>query len=447
MKGYTEELDATDIEFAHMGHEPDELFNASLEKLCRTEGEKEFLRRMACEDDPKGRSSGAIAKRLEELCEGCDIDKKRQYELLTARRDALAKSVKGYKTLMVYLDRLRDFSLDLRIRGNTTAEDRVKKASELLPDLCPIVYPRRYKRPEGYCSPSALLIPAANAVAAATGVKDEFHHLFSETLRKQLHPRCEPHLFLVGKLTELRVPTYFVGQKMAEAIAQTDLPGDFSLTELQWPMDALMFQIPREVVKCPGSSIVSIAVGKITAGAHWIRGFTYEGRYRDMLTIPKYAIGLDECHILAVAETGQSYFWKCPLGEASVLQSSQTDGASIFADTTPDEMEFIKNDLPVLGLQLILCMIACPERVERGQILMSPKRRRGVVLQTALWHPNFFGRTYSPKRHERKDDDEKEPGWTVRMHWRRGHYRRQRYGEHNALSKVIWIEPVLVNAT
>jgi hypothetical protein len=33
---------------------------------------------------------------------------------------------------------------------------------------------------------------------------------------------------------------------------------------------------------------------------------------------------------------------------------------------------------------------------------------------------------------------------TVRMHWRRGHWRMQPYGEHRSLRKRIWIKPMLV---
>ena len=34
---------------------------------------------------------------------------------------------------------------------------------------------------------------------------------------------------------------------------------------------------------------------------------------------------------------------------------------------------------------------------------------------------------------------------TTKTHWRRGHFRQQRYGEGYSKSKLIWIEPVLVN--
>jgi hypothetical protein len=37
-------------------------------------------------------------------------------------------------------------------------------------------------------------------------------------------------------------------------------------------------------------------------------------------------------------------------------------------------------------------------------------------------------------------------GRSPRVHFRRGHLRRQRYGEGRALSKLVWIKPILVNA-
>lgn len=36
-------------------------------------------------------------------------------------------------------------------------------------------------------------------------------------------------------------------------------------------------------------------------------------------------------------------------------------------------------------------------------------------------------------------------GRSVSAHWRRGHFRNQRYGEKLSLSKIVWIQPVLVN--
>src|SRR5271157_5756644 len=36
------------------------------------------------------------------------------------------------------------------------------------------------------------------------------------------------------------------------------------------------------------------------------------------------------------------------------------------------------------------------------------------------------------------------PGVSPRMHWRRGHWRAQLYGERHLLRKLIWIEPTLV---
>lgn len=40
----------------------------------------------------------------------------------------------------------------------------------------------------------------------------------------------------------------------------------------------------------------------------------------------------------------------------------------------------------------------------------------------------------------------REDGRTVRMHWRRGHYRMQRHGPGNALQKLIFLQPMLIGA-
>ena len=39
-----------------------------------------------------------------------------------------------------------------------------------------------------------------------------------------------------------------------------------------------------------------------------------------------------------------------------------------------------------------------------------------------------------------------EPHHSLRPHWRRGHFRRIRYGEQLSEHRLVWIRPVLVNA-
>ena len=104
------------------------------------------------------------------------------------------------------------------------------------------------------------------------------------------------------------------------------------------------------------------------------------------------------------------------------------------------DVEFL-NVLADIGLRLILYMIARPDEIEKAQ-LVSPgitKKRKDLK---EVWTPNFLGRNYSLRGLNNMDN----PRHSPRMHWRRGHYRNQPYGDHMSLKKLIWIEPTIVGA-
>lgn len=83
----------------------------------------------------------------------------------------------------------------------------------------------------------------------------------------------------------------------------------------------------------------------------------------------------------------------------------------------------------------IYAMSARPEYVEGGE-------RSGVhkKSQSEIWTPNVVGRKYAVKSHTFSH----ERTGSVRLHWRRGHFRQQAYGIGRLQHKVIWIEPMMV---
>ena len=54
---------------------------------------------------------------------------------------------------------------------------------------------------------------------------------------------------------------------------------------------------------------------------------------------------------------------------------------------------------------------------------------------------NYIGNTYKKSVNRNTDT----PNKNVSPHWRRGHWRNQRYGEKLVEKKLIWIKPVIVN--
>jgi hypothetical protein len=87
---------------------------------------------------------------------------------------------------------------------------------------------------------------------------------------------------------------------------------------------------------------------------------------------------------------------------------------------------------------IILVMLARPTLVERNA---RPIKR--TKKGSEIWRPNVIGRQY---RIIRERAPEYGSGISPRMHWRRGHWRNQAYGEQFGLRREIWIEPILVNA-
>jgi hypothetical protein len=94
-------------------------------------------------------------------------------------------------------------------------------------------------------------------------------------------------------------------------------------------------------------------------------------------------------------------------------------------------------------LKVVLALTARPELVEASTLMRPAKVRNGETIRDALWSPVILGRnyrlTYDPSVNRAHVGSK-------RMHWRRGHYRNQRHGLGFSLVKLIWIEPVLVNA-
>lgn len=78
-------------------------------------------------------------------------------------------------------------------------------------------------------------------------------------------------------------------------------------------------------------------------------------------------------------------------------------------------------------------------RTEPGQTA-AKKTQHG----TEFWYPNVIGRSYQIVR--QVSGATGESGISPRMHWRRGHWRKQPYGPQQSLRRDQWIEPMLVAA-
>lgn len=101
-----------------------------------------------------------------------------------------------------------------------------------------------------------------------------------------------------------------------------------------------------------------------------------------------------------------------PLGSTGVFEGARP---YLGADVST---EWIINTVPGM-LELAMASLGAPAGLNVGLLMLMLSRARLRAQETARG---------------------------VRPHWRRGHFRRIRYGEQRSESRFGWIKPVLVNA-
>lgn len=104
----------------------------------------------------------------------------------------------------------------------------------------------------------------------------------------------------------------------------------------------------------------------------------------------------------------------------------------------PFESKGSESDTERWVFNTIYAMAARPEYVEGGERV---GRRKGA--ESEIWTPNIVGRKYAVKSHTFSKDRI----GSVRLHWRRGHFRQQAFGIGRLQHKTIWIEPMMVGGS
>ncbi len=100
-------------------------------------------------------------------------------------------------------------------------------------------------------------------------------------------------------------------------------------------------------------------------------------------------------------------------------------------------------------------LLALPHPVRVDAALGEPNET-GLFTALGLWeavqpylgdeHLRLHPDRPDPVPAARRRDRHREPYGSLRPHWRRGHFRRIRFGEQLSESRLGWIRPVLVKA-
>lgn len=219
-------------------------------------------------------------------------------------------------------------------------------------------------------------------------------------------------------LVKSRVPTFHVSKSLLDSVTLSDPLAGVNWKDQQLPFPAGIFLLPSREPDLP-------------AWLGWCRVrpgdvISIPGRWRPMAC----PAGADEFLVFAGA---------CPSGVYSdtFIIACGPDG-SFKTDSVIRGVPNRFNYGEIVGTttSLLLAMLARPELVER-----DGKRVRTIKNGPAReeWTPNWIGRTYRVQRAEGGGTHN-----SPRLHWRRGHYRRQACGTGRKDHRIIWIEPHIV---
>lgn len=366
------------------------------------------------------------------------------------------------------------------------------------PDLFGKCSPRRIVPPYGYPHPR----DQAGLLYAYLCFHDEEHG------DDEFKARIRPYALAASGICKHQTPVFFVQDDFIRACLATEPPEGMTLADVKLPMPAftisLSWEIQREIFGgfwIPFIQVADLPIGKYDL----VNGASMENPIHEFV-VQGSAFKNDGKHtpveFSGTAPVTQTIKETLRNNEpVLVWKSDKKDpekdfvSASQEAETSAKELEYITKEMAkhrikadaeklrfleekirkgravMVGLDYFLkahtgveldksivgtmCAVAIklslalsvrPELIGSTELIRPEKRKRGVVVKDALWSPIILGRNYRivyDRPHNSGDDFNKK-----RMHWRRGHFRNQAYGLRTAPQrKLIWIEPVLINAT
>lgn len=329
------------------------------------------------------------------------------------------------------LDRLFDPCSGEGASPRHTVSDYFAQQHRLFRDteLAALLEPRRIQSPPGYhsvkCVSAGLFTLLGNRVLkAAAGLMSVPTEIAAHVVSYQV--------------IRYRVPIYFIDEQFVRAVAATDLPHDFTLQDLHWPMPAMVVGFPaRFLQEYLGRDVCYVYAANCDAGDYSLAALPG----CPTITVPrdKVAWQFYSWHDGNLESFVSSYFRQDRVDE-TISNYSYTDYTGVKDEAGIATDKEITDRLSALMLKLLVILNTRPQLVEPGRCVRPQKMKHGRVKHCELWSANLIGKSYRTLRDDRGEGTHASP----RVHWRRGHVRSQPHGPRRSLRKPVWIEPVLV---
>lgn len=219
-------------------------------------------------------------------------------------------------------------------------------------------------------------------------------------------------------------PLFFVSPEMFLAASATAPPDEIDWQTMPLPFEFMTFVLPKSIAKIKDEEIVAIQFTRCRKGFHHIPE-----------TDKNIFLTNDMLYIDIINTSGMRYLRHLtkPYLPGSELPNTSNGEYQRTLDGNENELT---NLLTHVAFNLIFAMAARPELLTKGTRSGTHKKSKQEI-----WSPNIIGEHFKISR------PPVNLGGThasPRLHWRRGHFRRQAVGTGRLDHKMIWLEPCLV---
>ena len=318
-------------------------------------------------------------------------------------------------------------TVELQGRRLQTVSDWLKAVYERLDERrLALLEPRKLVPPGGYHSPKCVAA-GLDCILRINECKTDSERLPTEITAQAI----------VYRIINYRSPVYYVAEQFIRAVAATELPHDFTLADLHWPMPAMVIGFPvRFMREYLGRETCYVCATEFDAGDHSCRFLPST----PTITMPKAKVAFYwyAC-VDGRLESFVSSFWKEDHVDEIIQKYGYTDYTGADTPKVQEDKECCDR-LSVLMFKLLVVLNTRPNLVEPATCIRRARSWQSK-LRNELWSPNIIGATY---RVTRENAAPTGTHASPRLHFRRGHLRNQPHGQGRTLRKLIWVEPMLI---
>ncbi|WP_415907090.1 hypothetical protein [Oleiharenicola sp. Vm1] len=270
----------------------------------------------------------------------------------------------------------------------------------------------------------------------------------------------------LDKAAQKQSPRYFLAPPLCEALLRTEPPPD---TEpyFKLPFQSFYIQLPVGLVRLGELDITQILVAQrehreefqlplpLVNEIHQGAGLPLPAQTRApsqyfVGEVPTSNLTLTFYHDNSLLFTPQPHgTLSLPLAGDRPLTSLLSLGDTLNSLPSDPSLKIDNSRTLLLLVVNTVCLLnSRPELAPTEHTLMRAPRERHGKLKGELWSPAILGADYALRTTSTSSGGEPSPDdrGLVRPHWRRGHWRQQRHGPSLTQHRLLWIEPVLVNA-